>query len=578
MSPAVTEQQDFALDQYAITSCPVALQHYCRASTDTPTPLNIADMNGPPARSTHYAHVVRTLTTRHMGQLVDLTLVTDTTQRTARAHAAMESGTPLIVGAQLDTDWARHHSGRVDLLVKADTATPTYSPVLIKDYLLLNIRERIEGGHYLSAVSQPFFHQAVRSHHALRIDSHLDDLLHLAHLRCLLETMGYATVEPWAGVIGTDHAEDVCPHPECPHKGHVITWINLTDKLIRTFSSTSTPPWRKYSPLDRYAHESRFRVRVVKRALAGDEPVVRPIRTPDCDECRWWENCRETLRDDISFHIDHLRLDPREITTLRSLGVTTITDLGEMDVDGLLERYLPQVAHRPGGEERLRLAAHRGRLLSAGVSLERLTPGPIDIPSADIEIDWDIETSSNRYAYLWGFLIHDRRDPDREPTYHSVHNFALNGPLKELALAEEALGWLKDFVSSQVGASVLVYHYSSSEVTTVRRLSEGTGRRLRALAWFHSWRTEHCVDLHPYVQDNFFSVEGLGLKTVASVGAGFAWRDTDPGGLNSQHWLDEALSCDDAERQQAIFTRLLDYNEDDVRATWALRGWLRSLS
>ena len=76
---------------------------------------------------------------------------------------------------------------------------------------------------------------------------------------------------------------------------------------------------------------------------------------------------------------------------------------------------------------------------------------------------------------------------------------------------------------------------------------------------------------------NFFGVHGLGLKCIAHDGAGFSWRDGQAGGLNSQSWFDEAVHADEPERRRAAARRVLEYNEDDVRATRALRAWLRTL-
>ncbi|MGA9147245.1 MAG: ribonuclease H-like domain-containing protein, partial [Candidatus Nanopelagicales bacterium] len=81
--------------------------------------------------------------------------------------------------------------------------------------------------------------------------------------------------------------------------------------------------------------------------------------------------------------------------------------------------------------------------------------------------------------------------------------------------------------------------------------------------------TETFVDLYPIMRANFFSRDGLGLKVVATRGAGFAWRDEDPGGLQSITWLEQVRAGDSHVKQ-----RVLEYNEDDVRATLALRNWL----
>ena len=69
-------------------------------------------------------------------------------------------------------------------------------------------------------------------------------------------------------------------------------------------------------------------------------------------------------------------------------------------------------------------------------------------------------------------------------------------------------------------------------------------------------------------------MSGLGLKLVAAH-AGFAWRDEDPGGLNSQRWFADAVHGADAAVRAAAEARVLAYNEDDVLATRHVRAWLR---
>ena len=94
------------------------------------------------------------------------------------------------------------------------------------------------------------------------------------------------------------------------------------------------------------------------------------------------------------------------------------------------------------------------------------------------------------------------------------------------------------------------------------------------LAWAAAYAEQHFVDLLEVVQQHWFGVHGLGLKLIAAH-AGFRWRDDDPGGLNSQRWFADAVHGPDEETRAAARQRVLDYNEDDVRATHALRGWLR---
>ncbi len=81
------------------------------------------------------------------------------------------------------------------------------------------------------------------------------------------------------------------------------------------------------------------------------------------------------------------------------------------------------------------------------------------------------------------------------------------------------------------------------------------------------------VDLFGVVREQFLCAHGKGLKTIAPA-AGFAWRDPEAGGENSMRWYRAAVGMDGGEPDPAQRQRLLDYNEDDVRATWTLRQWM----
>ncbi|HLT61169.1 MAG TPA: ribonuclease H-like domain-containing protein, partial [Microlunatus sp.] len=152
----------------------------------------------------------------------------------------------------------------------------------------------------------------------------------------------------------------------------------------------------------------------------------------------------------------------------------------------------------------------------------------------------------------------------------------------EVDLAVEALSWLRDRV--EAAESAFIYHYSGFELTAIERLAKAGdhpaldwARRLGRTAprQVREQRTGF-VDLLEVVKEHYFGADGLGLKVVARAGAGFGWRDEDPGGLNSQRWFAEAATGTTSGQRDAARQRVLDYNEDDVRATAAVRAWLRS--
>jgi predicted RecB family nuclease len=80
------------------------------------------------------------------------------------------------------------------------------------------------------------------------------------------------------------------------------------------------------------------------------------------------------------------------------------------------------------------------------------------------------------------------------------------------------------------------------------------------------------VDVHELVSSQIQTAGPAGLKVVASA-AGFSWRDEAPSGEASMAWYEDALG-DDNVLARAAAARILAYNEDDCRATRALRDWL----
>lgn len=569
---------DFVLDAYAARSCPVKTQNAFLPGLERPE-LDESLEELFAGGANFKADVLRAVIEQGE-RVVDCRSLRDVPHavQVEATLAAMADGVPVIVGGLVPLDTHGHRSGRADLWVRGPAAAdggPGYRPVMVKLHRML---ERLTPGPShepfpVSPLATPALEDATfLPGRALRLASREADLLQLAHYWRLLSAAGRASEgTPYGGVIGTD---------QIPSLGNDlgVSWIRLDAKQIRTFSRTASSGWTTRSALERYDHEHGFRVKVATVALKQtgtpqDPPLlVTPIRVRECDRCVWWQTCRPQLGDDdLSLRIAKSPLDVREIAVLRRLGVSTLTDLAEVELETILPEYMPEVAHRPGGEERLRLAAHRARLMVSGIELERVTEGPIDVPEADLEIDLDIETSADDHAYLWGFLVTDTRTDD-PPRYVEFSDFSELTDAAERRLAAGAMAWLQQLVESAEG-TVRVYHYSRYEVLRIQRLAETYPRE--PFLWASAFAQEAFVDLFEVVRSHFFGTYGLGLKQVAHAGSGFSWRDDNPGGLNSQSWFADAVHAESEAARSELVQRVLDYNEDDVRATYALRNWLR---
>ncbi len=357
----------------------------------------------------------------------------------------------------------------------------------------------------------------------------------MAHYARMLATVGFGPPgRPWGGVIGTDEIPGDFPEEARPDDGVLIAWADLAEPSIRTFSPADPRGWTLQSVLDRYDEEHCFRLAIAESARRQtgrpevDPPLlVGPIVNPECVSCPWWTNCRTRLRDDdLSLRIERGPLDAREIITLRRIGISTVPQLAAAELEDVLSDYLPQVSHRAGAETRLRTAARRAGMLVSGETFARETSGPIEVPAADLEVDFDLETASDGRIYLWGFRVH----PASAPAYtRQFCRFADLGEEEEIELAREALRWLRDLVDGP--RSVRVFHYSGFEVAMLKALAGRTEDPV--LRWGADYAEHEFVDLLEIIKTHYFGVSGLGLKSIAQY-AGFRWRDSDPGGLNSQ--------------------------------------------
>lgn len=497
---------------------------------------------------------------------VDLRSVADPADGAAQVRAAASTGAPLIIGAFLPLDAAGHRVGQVDVLVRAGTDSSggaTYRPVEVKGHRVLERRR--PGQESPPAVLAPLSAPGagtVEEERRFRYGSREADLVQLAHYWRMLEATGLAAAgDPWVGVIGTD--------PEA----RVVTWVRLDLPVSRTFSRTAEQGWVKRSILQRYDHEFSFRLDVARNALAqGDPeppvPLVHPIRVDECRRCQWWELCREQMgEDDLSVKLDKGPLDVREISVLRRMGVRTVADLATRELAELLPPYLAEVRHRDNAEARLRTAHHRSVMMASGEVLERTTTGPISLPVAPVEIDFDLESSREQRIYLWGFLVNEAGTS----RYVSFTAWDELDETAELALAEEALTWLREMITSR-GATV--HHYSGYEISQLVKFANAGSA---TAAWLRDHAAESFIDLYEVVKQHWFGLYGLGLKQVATSGAGFAWRDDDPSGLSSQTWFNDAVHAADPLDRAEARQRVLDYNEDDVIATREVRRWLREV-
>jgi predicted RecB family nuclease len=200
------------------------------------------------------------------------------------------------------------------------------------------------------------------------------------------------------------------------------------------------------------------------------------------------------------------------------------------------------------------------------------------VPRADVEVDVDMESFGESGAYLWGCLL-SGADIGIEPGYRSFVTWDPLPTADEARSFAEFWAWLSE-VRARTAAAGLTFRAYCYNAMAENRWLFGSADRFAGLVGIPG-RPEiqsfvdsaEWVDLFRAVSDQFLCAHGKGLKVVAPV-AGFTWRDPEAGGEASMRWYRAAVGMDGELPEVAQRERLLQYNEDDVRATHALRVWM----
>ncbi len=487
----------------------------------------------------------------------------------AATLAAMEAGKPLILGGWLPHDEAGGRTGKPDILVRFGDG---YLPADVKNHKTLQKAKRKTG--LVSSLQTPADRIALEGWSA-NTAHRFNDGIQLAHYTRMLQACGHHGGPMLAAILGTSQlALQSGQEPDW-----LLLWHDLDEPLYDTFSRSEAR--KKRSLLERYDHEHAFRIDVARTALRitggpdDPKPLVVPIGQDECERCPYDQWCESQMApDDPSRAITKGRLDTREYLALRRLGVDTTAALAAVDVDDpeFFDRYFAEVSNQSRNQARKKLVTlvRRAKMLDDGILLAPLGNGPIEVPSADIEIDFDIENDVDNRVYMWGVRV--RRGTD-DTTARYLTDFIVWEPLDSEAEHDLALRftkWLRaqrDYAAA-AGQTIAVFHWAEHEISRLKGILG-----LAEVGDLIHPKTGVFVDLRKVFEANFFSLRGSPLKNVAPI-FGFEWEVEDPGGSVSQIYLATVHNGDPVAAEKAK-RWLLSYNKDDTAATAAVRDGMR---
>lgn len=294
---------------------------------------------------------------------------------------------------------------------------------------------------------------------------------------------------------------------------------------------------------DKILQKTNDTVGSILNIIRGNEPPIKISR--DALATPWGQVLLNEAKQksDIAL-LYNIRADA--LNGLKNKGIETLKQMAECDLDSL-----PRIKGATATTLR--------RLQTQAKSLINNKIIPIskpEIPDALTKIYFDIEGDPFLgVEYLFGFWI-EKENMEPEFKY-----FLAETPEDEQRMWLDFLSWIENehFVSYKV------YHFHSYEKTQLNKLSKKYGQCLQ-LAGF----IEHLVDLSKILTDSFiFPVYFYSIKDIAKY-LDFKWQHEKAGGAQSIFWYEKWLETAD----RAILQDIINYNEDDVRATEFLHSWL----
>ncbi len=295
--------------------------------------------------------------------------------------------------------------------------------------------------------------------------------------------------------------------------------------------------------LAEFAGDYELTLGEIEKIMAGNKPPH--FVTSGCKQSPWFQQCVGDAQscDDISLLNSVWR---QEVSRLEKAGVKTITRLANCSVVDL-QRLAPDVS-----AARLEIMHDQAIAVKEHRHLIRQR---MDFPESRMELFFDIESDPLRdFDYLFGVLsVENGRE--------EYHSFFAESPANEPEMWNEFVFFIERHLDCPV------YHYGNFEQEVVSRFIAKYGISALAREALERNMFDLLERLRPAV---VFPLSFYSLKDIAAF-IGFHWRSDDASGANSVLWFEEWLK----KKSQKLLQKILEYNEDDLRATYRLKQWLR---
>ena len=317
--------------------------------------------------------------------------------------------------------------------------------------------------------------------------------------------------------------------------------------------------WELYEKIKKY-------VDFLMQNLEKNKPAMAGV----CKLCPWHDSCKKWCEKEKDLtNIFYVGRSYRDRIN-DDLLVENVDEFLDIDVVEVMEQKKQE---KKNGNKKFLYRIAKDNLtkaISRG-NIRYRTKKPVvyeapSFPQVSYELFFDIEDDpTQEFVYMHGVY---ERSGNNERFLHFT--------AEELGDEAEKKAWSKfwEYIKSLPQDDFAVYYFSHHEKTTYKKLQKQYPDVISMEEVEAFFDNPKVIDLYKIVQKQTdWPLGSYSLKALATF-LNFSWRDETPSGALSIQWFNKYLETGD----ESILKRILEYNEDDCKATMVLKDGINKLS
>jgi len=304
-------------------------------------------------------------------------------------------------------------------------------------------------------------------------------------------------------------------------------------------------------------------------ALVNNKKQNKPALGGVCKLCPWQYSCKKWCEEtkDLT-NIFYLGRSVRDRMN-QDVSIVDVDNFMKIDVEEIMKQK--EERKKAGdknflfrvGKDSLKKSVKRAKVLyqiKKPVAYEKII-----FPKVEYELFFDIEDDPTQgFVYLHG--VYER---------HKGKERFIEFTARELSDKAEKEAWNNfwKYIDSLPKDGFAVYYYSAHEKTMYKKLQKKYPDVISAEKVESFFTNKNAIDLYSFVCKNTdWPLGSYSIKAIATY-IGFKWRDETPSGALSIQWFNKYLETKD----ESVLKRILEYNEDDCKATMVLKDGLEKI-